>query len=149
MSLNTLLGRRFTRSFQVSKDKVQEYLTVLNEGNPYYQSIRQSTAFDLVVPPGFVVVYLYQVVTKLFAHPAFTPARCILHGEQKVEFVNPVKVGDTIDTTMTIESVTTTDSRRRRSQEMMELHFVSWNQRKEVVSRATTILFLWENTGDE
>ncbi|MFQ6606293.1 MAG: MaoC family dehydratase N-terminal domain-containing protein [Fidelibacterota bacterium] len=148
-TIATLSGRRFTSSFRVSKDRVQEYLTVLNEGNPFYQHTQQSSAFDLIAPPAFVVVYLYQAVTQLFNDPVFkSQGRCVLHGEQKVEFDNVVKVGDTIDTTMTVGSVTAQDSDGERSRDIMELQFVSRNQHEKVVTRAMTVLFLRAGTSD-
>jgi len=150
MSVNPLLGRRYTSTFEVSKDKVQEYITLFNEGNPFYQLIPQSTPAEFTVPPAFVVVYLFQVATQLFADPVFqSQARCVLHGEQNVEFENVVKLGDTIDTTMTIGNITSKRSREGHSQEVVELHFVSCNQHQEVVTRATTILILRDDVGDE
>jgi hypothetical protein len=150
MSLNSLLGRRFTSSFRVNKKRVQEFISVLNEGNPDEQNIHRPIVFKPIVPPAFAVVYLFQTVKQLFADPVFkSKARCVLHGEQKVEFENVVQVGDIINTTMTVGSINTKSLRQEPSQDFMELHFVSRNQHKEVVTRATTILILRADIGDE
>jgi acyl dehydratase len=105
MAVNTeAIGREWPSStYQVSREKIKEYATVLGIENPAHFDVEAAHAAgfrDVVAPPMFCVVY---------ALPALAPAvfdpdvginfAALVHGAQDFEWDEPACSGDEITTT--------------------------------------------------
>lgn len=90
-------------SYRVSRAKIAEFAAALGDGdNPAYSGDRP------VAPPTFAAVIAAQAWDALFTDPELGLAlHRVIHGDQSFEFVRPLREGDDVVATCTIERVRT------------------------------------------
>ncbi|OJU85698.1 MAG: hypothetical protein BGO11_11965 [Solirubrobacterales bacterium 70-9] len=97
-------------TYQVSREKIKEYATVLGIENPVHYDVgaaREAGFRDVVAPPMFAVVYAMPSLGPAMFDPevGINFAR-LVHGGQTFEWDEPACSGDEITTTATLVSAT-------------------------------------------
>jgi acyl-CoA thioesterase len=95
-------GRRYPPCdpYQVSAAKITEFATALGDDNPRY------SGESPMAPPTFAAVISAQAWDRLFSDPELelSPER-IVHGDQRFTFMRPLRAGDVVVGTVTIDKV--------------------------------------------
>jgi acyl dehydratase len=138
MAMNReLIGRTYAAStYQVEEDAMIRYALATNETNPRF--LDPSVDGGLIAPPVFPVVYH----TKVLALPIGDPElniefRRALHGEQDMTFHRPIKAGDILSTTPSIE-----DIRDKGTGETISIRLRTENQSGNLVEETHFKLFV-------
>jgi acyl dehydratase len=96
-------GRRYppTPPYEVSAAKVAEFARALGDAdNPAYSGERP------IAPPTFVAVISSAAWETMFDDPELGLAlRRIVHGDQRFTYRRPLRAGDTVHATLTIDKV--------------------------------------------
>ena len=95
-------GRRYppTPSYEVSAAKIAEFARALGDDNPAYVGEQP------IAPPTFVAVISSAAWESMFDDPELDLAlRRIVHGDQRFTYRRPLRVGDTVHATLTIDKV--------------------------------------------
>ena len=95
-------GRRYPPidPYQVTAAKIAEFATALGDGNPRYRGESP------IAPPTFAVVISAPAWSQLFSDPELGLSReRIVHGDQRFTILRPVRAGDMVIATATIEKV--------------------------------------------
>jgi acyl dehydratase len=89
-------------TYQVGREKIKEYASVLGIGNPVHldaEGARAAGFRDVVAPPMFVVVYAAPALgPALFDPEVEMDFAAMVHGSQVFEWGEPVCSGDEITT---------------------------------------------------
>jgi acyl dehydratase len=95
-------GRSYpaTAPYQVSAAKIAEFASALGDASPAYAGP------DAIAPPTFVAVVSAAAWESMFADDDLDLAlRRIVHGDQRFAYTRPVRAGDVITATLTIDKV--------------------------------------------
>jgi acyl dehydratase len=95
-------GRRYppTEPYAVSRAKIAEFARALGDDNPHYQG------GDAVAPPTFAAVIAAPAWQQMFDDPELSLAlRQIVHGDQRFDYAAPLRAGDVVQATLTIDKV--------------------------------------------
>lgn len=87
----------------VEQEHVAQFAQAIGDGNPLYQNeaYAKTTAYKgTAVPPTFLVA-----LGSNAKFPLQLDFKRMLHGEQEFIYHHPVRVGDTLDCTMTVTDV--------------------------------------------
>jgi acyl dehydratase len=138
MAMNReLIGRSYAAStYQVEQEAVVRYARATNETNPCF--LHAGDGGRLVAPPVFPVVYHARALAKPIGDPALNiEFKRALHGEQEMAFHRPVRPGDVITTTPSIE-----DIRDKGTGETIAIRLCSENQARKLVEETLFTLFV-------
>lgn len=97
------VGRSYpaTKPYRVSRAKIAEFATALGDQNPAY--------FDEdspIAPPTFAAVIAAQAWGSMFDDPDLGLAlRRTMHADQRFDIIRPLREGDDVVATLTIERV--------------------------------------------
>lgn len=95
-------GRRYppTAAYEVSAAKIDEFARAIGDDNPAYRGP------EAIAPPTFVAVISSAAWDSMFADPELGLARRrFVHGDQRFTYRRPLRAGDTIQATLTIDKV--------------------------------------------
>ena len=95
-------GRRYPRTapYAISAAKIAEFAEALGDDNPHYRGE------DAVAPPTFAAVVAAPAWQQMFDDPELELAlRQIVHGDQRFEYTAPLRSGDLVQATLTIDKV--------------------------------------------
>lgn len=95
-------GRRYpaTDSYEVSAAKIAEFADALGDANPAYRGAAA------IAPPTFVAVVASAAWERMWDDAELDLAlRRVVHGDQRFRFTRPLRVGDVITATLTIDKV--------------------------------------------
>jgi acyl dehydratase len=95
-------GRRYPACdpYQVSATKIAEFATALGDDNPRYRDDSP------IAPPTFAAAISAQAWNQLFSDPELElSVERIVHGDQRFTFHRPLRAGDVVIATMTIDKV--------------------------------------------
>ncbi|MFT4164091.1 MAG: MaoC family dehydratase N-terminal domain-containing protein [Microlunatus sp.] len=95
-------GRRYppTAPYEVSAAKIAEFARALGDDSPAYFGP------DPIAPPTFVAVISSAAWESMFDDPELGLAlRRIVHGDQRFSYQRPLRPGDTVQATLTIDRV--------------------------------------------
>jgi acyl dehydratase len=98
----THVGRSYppTAPYEVSAAKIAEFAGALGDSNPAYRGERP------VAPPTFVAVVAALAWESMFADAELGLAlRRIVHGDQRFAYERPLRAGDRVTATLTIDKV--------------------------------------------
>jgi acyl dehydratase len=138
MAMNReLIGRTYAAStYEVKEDAMIRYALATNETNPRLLDPRVEGG--LIAPPVFPVVYHAKVLGKPISDPELNiEFRRALHGEQDMTFHRPIKAGDVLSTTPSIE-----DIRDKGTGETISIRLRTENQSGEPVEETLFKLFV-------
>jgi acyl dehydratase len=95
-------GRRYspTDPYQVSAAKIAEFATALDDDNPRYRGE------SAIAPPTFAALIASPAWNQIFGDPELELAvERIVHGDQRFTFIRPLRAGDTVIATASIDRV--------------------------------------------
>ena len=95
-------GRRYPACdpYQLSAAKIAEFAAALGDGNPRYRGDSP------IAPPTFATVISAHAWDQLFGDPELELARNrVVHADQRFSFVRPLRTGDKVIATLTIDKV--------------------------------------------
>jgi acyl dehydratase len=95
-------GRRYppTEPYAISAAKIAEFARALGDDNPHYRGA------DAVAPPTFAAVVAAPAWQRMFDDPELGLAlRQIVHGDQRFDYTAPLRAGDVVEATLTIDKV--------------------------------------------
>ena len=139
MALNkTLVGKVYADAdpWTVEEAAARAYAAATNTSNPWY--LDEKRPGGIIVSPIYGVVYQFLALgLPMFDQELGVNMLRLVHGEQDMRFGVPVKPGDVIRTTSTIQGITD-----KTSGELLDVALKSTNQRGEVVCETMTGLFI-------
>ncbi len=102
-------GRSYpaTEPYQVSRAKIAEFAAALGDDNPAYGTSTGEPA-EPIAPPTFAAVIAFRAWDAMFADPELGLAlHRTIHTEQGFTWVRPLRAGDEVTATLTIDKVRT------------------------------------------
>lgn len=125
-------GRQYpaTTPFEVTRQAIAEFAAALGDDNPAYFSD------DAVAPPTFAAVIAAQAWDGLFSDPDLElELRRTIHADQSFDIARPLRVGDVVTATLTIDRV-----RQRGATEMVTVAVAICDKAGERVCTASSML---------
>lgn len=114
MALNRdFVGRSYGPSspYEVSRVKIREFAAAIGDGNPLYrdrQAARAAGHPDVIAPPTFPIVFSLQSGGEALLDPDLgLNLAMVVHGEQRFEYVRPIRAGDELVMISTITDIRT------------------------------------------
>jgi acyl dehydratase len=95
-------GRQYpaTAPYAISTAKIAEFAAALGDDNPHYGGE------DAVAPPTFAAVIAAPAWQQMFDDPELGLALPrIVHGDQRFDYSAPLRAGDVVQATLTIDKV--------------------------------------------
>jgi acyl dehydratase len=121
---------------EVTLDALQRYALACNDNNPRY--FDGGSADDIVAPPMFAVVVTWLSVISAMTDPELhADLLRLLHSAQDIEFLAPIRPGDSIISTGRIASIET-----HQNGESMALELEARNARGEFINRTVFTSFI-------
>ena len=106
-----LVGRSYPPSavYEVGRAKIAEFAAALGDPDPVYRDPAAARALghpDVIAPPTFAIVVTLGAAEVVLADPDvdFDYSR-VVHGEQRFAHHRPIRAGDRLVTTTTIDAV--------------------------------------------
>lgn len=107
----SFVGREypFPDRYQVGVEKIREFADAIGDPNPVYRDAEAARALghpDVIAPPTFVTVINLRAISRIVADPDLgLDWNRVVHGEQSFRYTRPVRAGDSLALTATIEKV--------------------------------------------
>ena len=104
-------GRSYppTPPYEVGREKIREFADAIGDQNPAYRDPEAARALghpDVIAPPTFPFVLTFQASRRLIDDPELgIDYSRVVHGEQRFAHTRPVRAGDVLTVTVTLESV--------------------------------------------
>ena len=106
-----LVGRSYPPSavYEVGRGKIAEFATAIGAADPVHRdadAARAAGYADVIAPPTFAIVLTLEAANVVLDDPqvALDYSR-VVHGEQRFAHVRPIRAGDRMVATTTIEAV--------------------------------------------
>ena len=105
------IGRSYppTPAYEVGREKIREFADAIGDPNPAFRdpaAAAQCGHPDVVAPPTFPVIVTFAASRQIIEDPALgLDYSRVVHGEQRFVYSRPVRAGDRLVTTMTIENI--------------------------------------------
>src|SRR5215469_10084135 len=120
----------------VTLKALQKYARAYDHDNPFFFDEKQPGA--IIAPPMYGVVPTWQSIVKVVTDPEVgADLLRLVHGEQDMEFVTPMRPGDVITSTAAIRSIT-----GGATGETMSIEITARNQRAEIVQNTIFTAFI-------
>lgn len=109
----SFVGRSYppTEPYEVGREKIREFATAVGDTHPAYTDPEAAKALghpDVIAPPTFVFMVTYEAAQLVVQDERLgLDYSRVVHGDQKFSYVRPVRAGDRLSVTSTIESVRT------------------------------------------
>ncbi|MET9163033.1 FAS1-like dehydratase domain-containing protein [Streptomyces cellulosae] len=109
----SFVGRTYppTEPYEVGREKIREFTEAVGDANPAYTDREAAQALghpDVIAPPTFVFAITFKAAGKVVADPQLgLDYSRVVHGDQKFAYNRPVRAGDRLTVTSTIETVRT------------------------------------------
>jgi len=146
MPLNkTMVGRMYEPvTFEVTAEGTKNFALAYNEDNPWF--LDEKRPGGIIAPPMFGVVYSFDAMGKPMGDPALgvDPEMVLrlVHGEEDLTFIRPVRPGDRITTIPFIERI-----EEKTTGETIVIGMISKNQKGEEVQRGLATIFIRGRAG--
>ncbi|MFG3252110.1 MaoC family dehydratase N-terminal domain-containing protein [Streptomyces sp. NPDC048172] len=104
-------GRTYppTRPYEVGREKIREFAEAIGDTNPAYLDQDEAKALghpDVIAPPTFVFTITFGEAARVVQDPQLgLDYSRMVHGDQKFAYARPVRAGDLLSVTSTIESI--------------------------------------------
>src|SRR6266481_2718864 len=121
---------------EVTLDAIQKYARAYNDDNPaFFDTNRPS---GIVAPPIFAVTVTWNALMTAVLDPGLQADLLrLVHGEQDMEFTNPIRPGDIISASAKIISIET-----KASGETMTVELLASNQSGQPVNKTLFSAFI-------
>lgn len=98
-----------TEPYEVGREKIKEFAEAISDPNPAYRSVDAAKALgyvDVIAPPTFAIVLTMRASAQVIHDPDFgIDYSRVVHGEQRFVHARPVRAGDVLQSTVTVESI--------------------------------------------
>ncbi|GAA1173602.1 MaoC family dehydratase N-terminal domain-containing protein [Streptomyces hebeiensis] len=107
----SFVGRSYppTAPYEVGREKIREFAEAVGDPNPAYLDPEAAKALghcDLIAPPTFVFAITFKAARDVIADPQLgLDYSRVVHGDQKFAYSRPVRAGDRLAVTSTIEAI--------------------------------------------
>ncbi|WP_066942740.1 MaoC family dehydratase N-terminal domain-containing protein [Streptomyces lushanensis] len=107
----SFVGRSYppTEPYEVGREKIREFAEAVRDPNPVYTDPEAAKALghsDLIAPPTFVFAITFKAAGDVIADPQLgLDYSRVVHGDQKFAYSRPVRAGDRLTVTSTIETI--------------------------------------------
>ncbi|AXI78086.1 MaoC family dehydratase N-terminal domain-containing protein [Peterkaempfera bronchialis] len=107
----SFIGRSYppTAPYEVGREKIREFADAIGDANPAFRDPEAAKALghpDVVAPPTFPFLITYRAAGQVVEDPElgldFTR---VVHGDQKFTYTRPVRAGDRLAVTVTIDAI--------------------------------------------
>ncbi|WP_049580291.1 MaoC family dehydratase N-terminal domain-containing protein [Streptomyces sp. SBT349] len=104
-------GRSYppTPPYEVGREKIREFAEAIGDPHPAYtdpEAAKRLGHPDVIAPPTFVFSITYRAAGEVVQDPALgLDYSRVVHGDQKFVYTRPVRAGDRLSVTSTIDSV--------------------------------------------
>ena len=138
MPLNkTCVGKQYPPVItEVTLDAIQKYARAYNDDNPAYFNANRPGG--IVAPPMFAVTVAWNALMAAVMDPDVQADLLrLVHGEQDMEFLNPIRPGDTVSASAKITSIET-----KASGETVTVALDASNQSRQTVTKMIFSAFI-------
>ncbi|MYW31498.1 MaoC family dehydratase N-terminal domain-containing protein [Streptomyces sp. SID2119] len=107
----SFVGRTYppTPAYEVGRQKIREFAEAVGDTHPAYVDVEAARALghpDVIAPPTFVFSITYRAAGEVVQDPQLgLDYSRVVHGDQKFSYVRPVRAGDRLTVTSTIETI--------------------------------------------
>ncbi|MEU0158634.1 MaoC family dehydratase N-terminal domain-containing protein [Streptomyces sp. NPDC006261] len=107
----SFVGRTYppTPAYEVGREKIREFAEAVGDTHPAYIDVEAARALghaDVIAPPTFVFSITYRAAGEVVQDPQLgLDYSRVVHGDQKFSYVRPVRAGDRLTVTSTIETI--------------------------------------------
>ncbi|MET7292288.1 MaoC family dehydratase N-terminal domain-containing protein [Streptomyces griseoloalbus] len=107
----SFVGRSYppTEPYEVGREKIREFAEAVGDANPAYTDVEAAKALghpDVIAPPTFVFSITFKAAGQVVADPQLgLDYSRVVHGDQKFAYDRPVRAGDRLTVTSTIEKI--------------------------------------------
>ena len=107
----SFVGRTYppTAAYEVGREKIREFAEAIGDPNPAYTDQDAAKALghsDVIAPPTFAFSITYRAAGVVISDPELgLDYSRVVHGDQRFAYTRPVRAGDRLTVTSTIESV--------------------------------------------
>ncbi|MFF3252301.1 MaoC family dehydratase N-terminal domain-containing protein [Actinacidiphila glaucinigra] len=107
----SFVGRTYppTAPYEVGREKIREFAEAVGDPNPVYTDPDAAKALghqDVIAPPTFPFVITYRASGQVVLDPELgLDYGRVVHGDQKFSYTRPVRAGDLLSVTVTIEAI--------------------------------------------
>ncbi|MEV1020177.1 MaoC family dehydratase N-terminal domain-containing protein [Streptomyces sp. NPDC050264] len=107
----SFVGRSYppTAPYEVGREKIREFAEAVGETNPAYvdrEAARQLGHPDVIAPPTFVFAITFKAAGVVVHDPELgLDYSRVVHGDQKFAYTRPVRAGDRLTISSTIEGI--------------------------------------------
>jgi acyl dehydratase len=105
------VGRTFSSGepYEVSRVKIAEFANAIGDPNPLFRDREAARAAghpDVIAPPTFAIVVSMASSGRAIGDPGLgINYAMIVHGEQRFEYTRPIRAGDALAATSTIDDI--------------------------------------------
>jgi acyl dehydratase len=109
----SFVGRTYSpsRVYEVGREKIREFAAAVGDAHPAYTDPAAAAELghpDVIAPPTFVFSITFEEADRVVHDPLLgLDYGRVVHGDQKFAYTRPVRAGDRLSVTSTIESVRT------------------------------------------
>ncbi|MFJ6214323.1 MaoC family dehydratase N-terminal domain-containing protein [Streptomyces sp. NPDC092296] len=106
----SFIGRSYppTAPYEVGREKIREFADAIGDANPAYRDPEAAKALghpDVIAPPTFPFLITYRAAGQVVGDPELgLDFSRVVHGDQKFAYTRPVRAGDLLSVTVTIDS---------------------------------------------
>ncbi|MGW3950031.1 FAS1-like dehydratase domain-containing protein [Streptomyces sp. NPDC004752] len=107
----SFVGRSYppTEPYEVGREKIREFAEAVGDTNPVYREQEAAKALghpDVIAPPTFVFSITFRAAGQVVEDPQLgLDYSRVVHGDQRFAYTRPVRAGDRLQVTSTIEAV--------------------------------------------
>jgi acyl dehydratase len=107
----SFVGRKYppTAAYEVGREKIREFADAIGDPNPVYRDPEAARALghrDVIAPPTFPVVLSMRAAGQVVLDPDLgLDYSRVVHGEQRFVYTRPVRAGDRLTVTVSVESI--------------------------------------------
>ena len=107
----SFVGRKYppTPPYEVGREKIREFADAIGDPNPAYRDVEAARALgypDVIAPPTFPIVLSMRAGAQVVGDPELgLDYSRVVHGEQRFVYARPVRAGDRLTVTVSVESI--------------------------------------------
>ncbi|MFE0627789.1 MaoC family dehydratase N-terminal domain-containing protein [Streptomyces sp. NPDC058864] len=107
----SFVGRTYppTAPYEVGREKIREFAEAVGDPNPVYTDPDAAKALghpDVIAPPTFPFVITFKASGQVVLDPELgLDYGRVVHGDQKFSYTRPVRAGDRLSVTVTIDAI--------------------------------------------
>ncbi len=141
MSTDNIIGKKYEADYEISFEKIKEFVEVMGDKNPHYtdrEFVKSLDGGHPFAPPTFAAIYCQPALKNLYFDSEFSKlVPRLVHGEQEYNFEYPARAGDLIHTTAEIVEHFNKTNRSGKVNQIIEIMTTSINQNDKLVCTAT------------